>query len=33
VRHLESEAGETLDTRLATLCIRLTDDATPERAV
>src|SRR6266850_1780171 len=33
VRHLESEAGETLDTRLATLCIRVTDDATPERAV
>jgi len=33
VRHLESEAGETLDTRLAILCIRLTDDATPERAI
>jgi len=33
VRHLESEAGETLDTRLAALCVRLTDDAAPERAV
>ncbi len=33
VRHLESEAGETLDARLAALCVRLTDDAAPERAV
>jgi HD-GYP domain-containing protein (c-di-GMP phosphodiesterase class II) len=33
VRHLESQAGETLDSRLTDLCIRLTADATAERAV
>ena len=33
VRHLESEAGQTLDARLTALCVHLTDDATPERAV
>jgi HD-GYP domain-containing protein (c-di-GMP phosphodiesterase class II) len=33
VRHLESEAGATLDARLAALCVRLTDDAAPERPV
>jgi len=33
VRHLESEAGATLDARLAALCVRLTDDAAPERSV
>ena len=33
VRHLESEAGTTLDARLAALCVRLTDDAAPERPV
>ena len=33
VRHLEAAAGETLDARLAALCVRLTDDAAPERPV
>lgn len=33
VRHLESAAGETLDARLTALCVQLTGDATPERAV
>jgi putative two-component system response regulator len=33
VRHLESEAGETLDARLTALCVHLTDDAAPERTV
>ena len=33
VRRLESEAGQTLDARLAALCVHLTDDAAPERAV
>ncbi|HEY7434568.1 MAG TPA: HD domain-containing phosphohydrolase [Methylomirabilota bacterium] len=33
VRRLEAEAGQTLDGRLTGLCIRLTDDAAPERGV
>jgi len=33
VRRLGAEAGRTLDGRLTALCVRLTDDATPERAV
>jgi putative nucleotidyltransferase with HDIG domain len=33
VRRLDAEAGQTLDARLAALCVRLTDDAAPERAV
>ncbi len=33
VRHLEAAAGETLDARLAAICVRLTDDAAPERPV
>jgi HD-GYP domain-containing protein (c-di-GMP phosphodiesterase class II) len=33
VRRLESEAGQTLDARLAALCVHLTNDAAPERAV
>jgi len=33
VRRLESEAGQTLDARLAALCVHLTDDAAPERPV
>jgi len=33
VRRLEEEAGRTIDARLAALCIQLTADATPERAV
>lgn len=33
VRRLESEAGRTLDARLAALCVHLTDDAAPERAI
>ncbi len=33
VRRLEEEAGRTLDARLAALCVRVTDDAAPERSV
>jgi putative nucleotidyltransferase with HDIG domain len=33
VRCLEAEAGQTLDARLTALCVHLTDDAAPERAV
>ena len=33
VRRLDAEAGQTLDARLTALCVRLTDDAAPERAV
>jgi len=33
VRHLEAEAGHTLDARLTALCVHLTADAAPERAV
>ena len=33
VRRLDAEAGQTLDAQLAALCVRLTDDAAPERAV
>jgi len=33
VRRLEAEAGQTLDARLTALCVRLTGDAAPERAV
>jgi len=33
VRRLDAEAGQTLDARLTVLCVRLTDDAAPERAV
>jgi HD-GYP domain-containing protein (c-di-GMP phosphodiesterase class II) len=33
VRHLEAEAGETLDGHLTDLCIRLTDDAPSQCAV
>ncbi len=33
VRCLEAEAGRTLDARLTALCVRLTDDAAPERPV
>lgn len=33
VRRLDTEAGQTLDARLTALCVHLTDDATPERAV
>jgi HD-GYP domain-containing protein (c-di-GMP phosphodiesterase class II) len=33
VRCLEAAAGQTLDVRLTALCVRLTDDAAPERPV
>jgi HD-GYP domain-containing protein (c-di-GMP phosphodiesterase class II) len=33
VQNLMAEAGQTLDPRLTALCVRLTDDAAPERAV
>jgi HD-GYP domain-containing protein (c-di-GMP phosphodiesterase class II) len=33
VQNLMEEAGQTLDPRLTALCLRLTDDAAPERAV
>ena len=33
VRCLEAAAGRTLDARLTALCVRLTDDAAPERPV
>jgi len=33
VRCLDAEAGQTLDAQLAALCVRLTGDAAPERAV
>ena len=33
VRRLDVEAGQTLDARLTELCVHLTDDAAPERAV
>ncbi len=33
VENLMAEAGQTLDPRLTALCVRLTDDAAPERAV
>ena len=33
VRWLEEQAGRTLDAGLITLCVRLTDDAAPERAI
>jgi HD-GYP domain-containing protein (c-di-GMP phosphodiesterase class II) len=33
VRRLDAEAGQTLDARLTALCVRLTGDAAPERAV
>jgi HD-GYP domain-containing protein (c-di-GMP phosphodiesterase class II) len=33
LRRLDAEAGQTLDARLTALCLRLTDDAAPERAV
>ena len=33
VRRLDVEAGQTLDARLTALCVHLTDDAAPERAV
>jgi len=33
VRRFDAEAGQTLDARLTALCVRLTDDAAPERAV
>jgi len=33
VRRLGAEAGRTLDARLTALCVHLTDDAAPERAV
>ena len=33
VRRLEEAAGQTLDARLAALCVRVTGDAAPERSV
>ena len=33
VQNLMAEAGQTLEPRLTALCVRLTDDAAPERAV
>lgn len=33
VQNLMAEGGQTLDARLTALCVRLTDDAAPERAV
>jgi putative two-component system response regulator len=33
VQNLMAEAGQTIDPRLTALCVRLTDDAAPERAV
>jgi putative nucleotidyltransferase with HDIG domain len=32
-RQLDAAAGQTLDARLTALCVRLTDDAAPERAL